>query len=106
MGAFDDRKKGFEERFRYEQERDFMINARRNRLLGNWAADRLGLPAGEREEYARSVVLADLQEPGDGDVIGKVEQDLRAKSVAITKAELQAKLEEFAKEAQAQIMNR
>jgi hypothetical protein len=104
MGVFDDRQRGFEERFRHEQELSFKIAARRNRLFGNWIADRLGLSGGE-EEYARSVVVADLQQPGDDDIVTKVEQDLRAKSVAITQAQLRAKLDEFAKEAQAQIMN-
>ncbi len=105
MGVFDDRQRGFEERFRHEQELSFKITARRNRLFGNWVADRLDLLAGEAEEYARSVVVADLQQPGDDDIVTKVEQDLRAKSVAITQAQLRAKLDEFAKEAQAQIMN-
>lgn len=100
MSLFDDRKRGFEEKFRHEQDREFRMRARRNRLFGMWAADRLQLPAGEREAYAQAVAVADLEVPGDADVLAKVEQDLRAKSVAITTGELQAKLDEFAKEAQ------
>ena len=104
MGSFDDRRRGSEEKFRYEQDLHFKITAKRNRLFGNWVADRLGLSAGETEEYARSVIEADLQQPGDDDILAKVEEDLRAKSVAITRAQLRAKLDEFAKEAQAQMM--
>jgi hypothetical protein len=106
MGTFDDRKRGFEEKFRHEQELSFKITARRNRLFGNWAADRLSLSGGEAEEYVRSVILSDLQQPGDSDIIAKVEQDLVAKGVAVTPANLRAKLDEFAKEAQIQVMNR
>ena len=99
MGAFDERKRGFEERFRHEEELSFKIAARRNRLFGKWAADRLGLSGNEAEEYARSVIFADLQQAGDDDVIAKVEQDLRAKGIAVTQADLRTKLDEFAKQA-------
>src|SRR5262245_2289158 len=105
MGTFDDRRKGFEEKFRLEQELSFKITARRNRLFGNWAANCLGLSGSEAEEYARSVILSDLQLPGDDDIIGKVEQDLVAKGVAMTPINLRAKLDEFAAEAQMQVMS-
>jgi hypothetical protein len=104
MGTFDDRRKGFEEKFRHEQELSFKITARRNRLFGNWAADRLGLSGGEAEEYVRSVIFSDLQQPGDDDIIAKVEQDLFAKGVAVTPADLRAKLDDFARESQMQVM--
>ena len=71
----------------------------RNRLFGKWAASGLGLSGSEAEEYAKSVVFADLQEPGDDDIIAKVEQDLRAKSIIMTRAQLRKKLDEFAVEA-------
>ncbi|SRR6266540_6471440 len=103
MAIFDDRRKGFEEKFRWEEELSFKLTARRNRLFGKWAAGGLGLSGSEAEEYVKSVVSADLQEPGDDDVIAKVEQDLRAKSIIMTQARLREKLDEFAKEAQAQM---
>jgi hypothetical protein len=103
MGTFDDRRKGFEEKFKLEQELSFKITARRNRLFGNWAANCLGLSGSEAEEYARSVILSDLQLPGDDDIIGKVEQDLVAKGM--TPTNLRAKLDEFAAEAQMQVMS-
>jgi len=105
MGTFEDRRKGFEEKFRHEQDLFFKITARRNRLFGKWAADRLGLSGGEAEEYVRSVIISDLQQPGDDDIVGKVEQDLVTKGVAMTPSSLRAKLDEFAKEAQIQVMN-
>jgi hypothetical protein len=105
MGTFDGRRKGFEEKFRHEQDLSFKITARRNRLFGHWAADRLGLSGGEAEEYVRSVIFSDLQQPGDDDIIAKVEQDLFAKGVAVTSIDLRAKLDEFAKEARTQVMS-
>ncbi len=105
MGTFDARRKGFEEKFRHEQDLSFKITARRNRLFGHWAADRLGLSGGEAEEYVRSVIFSDLQQPGDDDIIAKVEQDLFAKGVAVTSIDLRAKLDEFAKEARMQVMS-
>ena len=62
----------------------------------------LGLSGSEAEEYAKSVVFADLQEPGDDDIIAKVEQDLRAKSIIMTRAQLRKKLDEFAKQVRVQ----
>jgi hypothetical protein len=104
MAIFDDRKRGFEEKFRWEEEFSFKLTARRNRLFGKWAAGGLGLSGREAEEYTKSVVFADLQEPGDDDIIAKVEQDLRAKSIIMTRAQLREKLDEFAREARAQMM--
>jgi hypothetical protein len=104
MGSFDDRRRSFEEKLRHEHDLHFKITARRNRLFGAWAADHLGLSAGETEEYVRSVVVANLQQPGDDDILTKVEQDLHAKLHPITRAQLRAKLDEFAKQARAQIM--
>ena len=70
MRSIDDRQKGFEAQFVHGQELTFRITARRNRLLGLWAAGRLGLAAGEpAESYAKTVVAADFQAPGDDDVV-------------------------------------
>ena len=104
MSTFDERKRGFEEKFRWEEEFSFKLTARRNHLFGKWASGGLGLSGSEAEEYAKSVVYADLQQPGDDDIIAKVEQDLRGKSIVVTRAQLQTKLDEFAKEARTQMM--
>jgi hypothetical protein len=102
--SFTDREKAFEAEFKRNQELRFRLTARRNRLFGLWAAARLGLPPGEEADvYARAVVAADLEAPGDGDVIGKVRADLDAKGIAVTEAELRGKLERAAAEARRQI---
>ena len=106
MGILDDRKMGFEEKFRRQEEFSFRLTARRNRLFGKWAASGLGLSGSEAEEYAKSVVFADLQEPGDDDIIAKVEQDLLVKSIIMTRAQLRKKLDEFAKQVRVQIIDR
>jgi hypothetical protein len=104
MTSFDDRQKGYEADFKREQELAFRITARRNKLLGLWAAERLGLPAGEAtEEYARSVVLADFEAPGDADVVAKVRGDFLAKGIAIGEAEIGAELARAAIQARQQL---
>ena len=103
MGTLDDRRKGFEERFRLDDELFFRLNARRNRLFGQWAADVLGLSGSEADAYANSVMFADLQTPGDDDMLAKVEQDFSAKSIAKTRIELCEALDRFAEQVRAQI---
>ena len=104
MKSFTDREKAFEAEFKRNQELRFRVTARRNRLFGLWAAGRMGLPDGQAaEDYAKLVVAADLQAPGDGDVIEKVRADLAEKGVALTEAELRAELTRVAAEARRQI---
>jgi hypothetical protein len=104
MKGLAERKKGFEAEFTRNQDRAFRIAARRNRLFGLWAAERLGLPAGEAAEgYARTVVAADFAAPGDEDVITKVLTDLLDKGIAMTAAELRAELARTGAEAQRQL---
>jgi hypothetical protein len=104
MKSFTEREKGFEAEFKRNQELQFRVTARRNRLFGLWAASRLGMPAGEAAEaYARTVVVADLEAPGDADVIEKVRTDLGEKGIAATEAELRAELERAGIEARRQI---
>ena len=94
MKSFTDREKGFEAEFKRNQELRFRVAARRNRLFGLWAAARPGLPAGEEAEtYAKTVVAADFEAPGDNDVINKVLADLEGKGIAATEAELRTEIE-------------
>ena len=72
MDSFDRRKDGFERKFAHDEELRFRATARRNRLLGHWAAEKLGLAGAEADAYARDVVNADFAVPGDQDVFGKV----------------------------------
>ena len=102
MGILDDRKRGSEEKFRLEQELLFRLKARRNRLFGKWAANALGLTGSEAEEYVKSVMFADLQAPGDEDLLSKVERDLDAVSNKKTRTELRETLERFAEDARVQ----
>jgi hypothetical protein len=78
MTTFDDRKDAFEKKFAHDEELRFKATARRNKLLGLWAADRLGKSGADAEAYARTVVMADFQEAGDDDVLRKVQADLEA----------------------------
>lgn len=100
MGSFVERGKALEAELKRDQELAFRINMRRNKLFGLWAAARLGLPSGElTEAYAKSVVAADFEAPGDQDVIRKVLADLAEKGIAATEAELRAELARAAAEA-------
>jgi hypothetical protein len=104
MKSLEDRQKGFEAAFQRDQELAFRIKARRNRLFGLWAAERLGLPAGDAADgYARTVVAADFEAPGDDDVVGKVRSDLAEQGLAITETELRAELSRAAAEARRQL---
>src|SRR5215831_3541274 len=104
MKSLSDRGKGFESEFKRNQELMFRVAARRNRLFGLWAAARLGLPAGEEAEaYAKTVVAADFEAPGDADIINKVRTDFEEKSIAVTEAELRAELARAAAEAHRQL---
>jgi len=81
MTTFEDREKGFERKFAHDEELKFKAKARRNRLIGLWAADKMGLAGDEAQAYAREVIKADLAEPGDEDVFRKLRNDFDAKGV-------------------------
>ena len=82
MTNFEDREKGFERKFAHDEELKFRATARRNKLLGLWAAEKLGLAGDEAQAYAREIVKADLAEPGEEDVFRKVRSDFDAKGIA------------------------
>jgi hypothetical protein len=81
MTTFDKREEGFEKKFAHDEELRFKAGARRNKLLGLWAAEKLGLSGAEAEAYAKTVVAADFEEAGDDDVFRKVRKDFDAKGV-------------------------
>jgi len=81
MTTFDKREEGFEKQFAHDEELKFKAVARRNKMLGLWAAERLGLSGAEAETYARSVVLAEFEQGGDSAVVAKIRKDLEAKGV-------------------------
>ena len=105
MTQFDDRERAFETKFARDEEMQFRIIARRNRLLGEWAARLMGLSDVESESYAKDVVRADFEEAGDEDVIRKVFGDLTSAGCDVDDAEVRRVLEEKAVEARRQLMS-
>jgi len=93
MTTFDDRQRAFESQFARDQEMQFKIVARRNRLLGQWAAKKMGLTEAEADAYARDVIRADFEEAGDDDVIRKLLGDLISAGVEIDEAAIRQALE-------------
>jgi hypothetical protein len=103
MTTFDNRENAFESKFAHDAEMQFKVQARRNRLVGLWAAERLGHAGDAAESYARSVVAADFEEAGDEDVVRKLVADLSA--TATGEADIRAALMAKAAEARQQIMD-
>lgn len=101
MTTFDDRENAFEAKFAHDAEMQFKANARRNKMLGLWAAELLGKSAEEAEAYAKEVIKADFEEAGSEDVVRKLVADLGDKT---TDAEIRTKMAEFGAQAQAQLM--
>jgi len=103
MTTFDDREKAFEKKFALDQDLKFKSESRRNRMLGEWAADKLGLTGGEADEYVKAVRRSDLLEKGDDDVFRKVKADLDAKGVMVSETDLRKKMGEFLAKAVAEV---
>jgi len=103
MTTFDEREEGFEKKFAFEEELKFKAEARRNRLLGLWAAEQLGLSGTAADSYARDVVGANLAAPGGNNVVRKVAADLAAKRISITESAIRGKMDELLVLATAQI---
>ncbi|MFT4955792.1 MAG: hypothetical protein ACI8U3_002191 [Brevundimonas sp.] len=103
MTTFDEREKGFENKFAHEQDQEFRAVARRNKLLGLWAAEKMGLSAESAENYAAAVVRADFEQPGDDDVARKVAGDLKGSGLSVSEGELRSKMDELMSHAREQI---
>jgi hypothetical protein len=101
MTTFDKREEGFEKKFALDEEQKFKAEARRNRLLGLWVAEKLGIGGDAANAYAREVVAADFEEAGG--VVRKVMADLGAKGVAVPETELRAKMDELMAQAIVQV---
>ena len=99
MGVFDNREKAQENKYFHDAELKFRAISRRNKLLGQWAAKELAVPAAGVEAYVMEVVRADFQEAGDQDLIRKVLGDFKAKGKAVSESELKTKLEALMSEA-------
>jgi hypothetical protein len=103
MTTFDKREEGFEKKFAHDEELRFKAMARRNKLLGMWAAEKLGLSGSDAEAYAKDVVMADFEAPGDDDVFAKVRKDFDAAGVTQSDHQLRRTMDELLEQAIAQI---
>lgn len=103
MTTFNEREKGYEAKYAHDQETKFKIAARRNKLLGQWAAAQMGITGAKADDYAKEVVAADLAESGDEDVFRKVFGDLKTKGVDISEHRVRRQMEELYAEAVKQI---
>ena len=103
MTTFDKREEGFEKQFAVDEELKFKVTARRNRLVGLWAAEQMGITGDAAQAYAREVIKADLAQPGDDDVVQKIRADFDAKGVDQSDHQIRRKLTELMGEAIGQI---
>ena len=103
MTTFDKREEGFEKQFAHDEELRFKANARRNKMLGAWAANQLGLSGADADAYAKEVVMADFEEAGDEDVFRKVRKDFDAKGVKQTDQQIRTTMTSLMTEAVAQL---
>ncbi len=95
MSGFDKRREGYESKFAHDQDLKFKATARRNKLLGLWAADKMGITGDAAAEYAKEVVKSDFEEAGDDDVFRKIRKDFDAKSVAISDHQIRREMEDL-----------
>jgi hypothetical protein len=103
MTTFDKREEGFEKQFAHDEELKFKSMARRNKLLGLWAAEKLGLAGADADAYAKEVVMADFEEAGDDDVLRKVRKDFEAKGVGQSDEQIRQTMNQLLAQAVAQI---
>ena len=104
MTTFDDRRNSFEKKFERDQDLQFRVNARRNKLLGLWAAGVMAKSGADAEEYAKEVVLADFEKPGDDDIIQKLVKDLAAAGKPTEERTVRKQAERLMAEAKTQLI--
>ena len=104
MTTFDKREKVFEDKYKHDQELQFKVEVRRNKLLGLWMAELLGLSGADAEAYAKEVVRADFEEPGDADLIRKIQGDAAPKDLDLSEHKIRKKMDELTVIAKEQIM--
>jgi hypothetical protein len=103
MASFEDREKGFEAKYKQDQERQFKIVARRNKLLGLWAAGILGITGEAAEAFAKEVVVADFEKPGDDDVMHFLLRSFGDRGIEMTEHKIRQEMDRLRAEAEAQI---
>ncbi len=104
MSTFDERQKAQEAKFAHDQELQFKVNARRNKLLGLWAAEQMGLSEEHARAYAAEVVASDFEEAGDEDVFRKVSADVKAKGASVSDDMIRQKMAELTAVAREQVL--
>ena len=105
MSGIDDREKAFENKFAHDEALRFKAEARRNKLLGLWAAEKLGKTGEDAEAYAKEVIRSDFEEPGDDDVFRKIRSDFDAAGVDQSDHQIRRTMDELMAEAKTQVMN-
>ena len=105
MSGFDKRREGYESKFAHDEDLKFKATARRNKLLGLWAAEKLGLSGQAADDYAKDVVKADFEEVGEEDVFRKVRKDFDDKKVAVSDHQIRREMEELMAKAVEQIQS-
>jgi hypothetical protein len=105
MASFDDRDHAFENKFAHDEELLFKATARRNKLLGLWAAEKMGKGGEVAQAYAKEVVMVDFDEPGDDDVLRKVTEDFKAAGVSISQQEVRYEMDRLLMLAKQQIVS-
>ena len=95
MSGFDEREKGYERKFEHDQELAFRVKARRNHMIGLWAAEKLGLKGDAAEHYAKAIADPASHHHGDAEIVKKIAKDFHAKAVAIDETRIQLELERF-----------
>ena len=103
MSTFDSREKGFENKFAHDEELRFKATVRRNKLLGGWAAEKLGMNGADADAYAKEVVASDFEEAGDDDVVRKLVADFKAKGVDQSEQQIRSAMSDLMVTAIAQI---
>jgi hypothetical protein len=103
MTSFDKREEGFEKKFAHDEEQLFKAHARRDKLLGLWAADKLGLTGADAEAYAQTIVTTEIDTPGDEGIFLKIRKDFDAKNIAQSDPQIRRAMDEMLKVAIAQI---
>lgn len=93
MAAFDDRQKAFEQKFVHDQEIQFKVQARRNRLLGEWAGEMMHYEESQKRRYALEIVKEDIKEPGDDDVIDKIVGDVQEQGIELSRQQVREEME-------------
>ena len=106
IGTFNDRERGFEAKFKLDQETEFRIAARRNKLLGLWLAEKLGLNESEIDDFVASVIASDLEEPGDEDVVRKCMASIQERGADISDNDIRDRIIKFTEEAHGQIVDK